>query len=156
MINFSILLSNSEINGPGGLFDFNATLPLIIIQFIILMIILNIILYNPIVTVIEDRNDFILTSLKEASTTAAKAENLKQQHEQELNKVRKEAQLEIANSQNSYKELLEIELIISKKNIDNLLNTFLNDLKITRSVIFDDLDQNVQSLYIDVKDKLSL
>lgn len=155
MINFSILLSNSEINGPGGLFDFNATLPLIIIQFILLMIILNIILYNPIVTVIEDRNEFILTSLNEASTTLAKAQNLTQQYQQEVNKVRKEAQLEITNSQNSYKELLEIELIISKKNIDNLLNTFLNDLKIARSVIFDDLDQNVQSLYIDVEDKLS-
>jgi hypothetical protein len=34
MINLSILISSSEvISGPGGLFDFNATLPLVAIQF---------------------------------------------------------------------------------------------------------------------------
>lgn len=42
MINFSVLISNSEISGPGGLFDFNVTLPLVAIQFILLMVILNI------------------------------------------------------------------------------------------------------------------
>ena len=47
MINFSLLTSSSEIIGPGGLFDINATLPLVAIQFLLLMVILNIILYNP-------------------------------------------------------------------------------------------------------------
>jgi hypothetical protein len=32
MINLSII-SSSEVSGPGGLFDFNATLPLVAIQF---------------------------------------------------------------------------------------------------------------------------
>jgi F-type H+-transporting ATPase subunit b len=41
MINLSILISSSEVSGPGGLFDINATLPLIAIQFILLMVILN-------------------------------------------------------------------------------------------------------------------
>ena len=44
MVNFSILISNSEVSGPGGLFDIDATLPLVAIQFLVLMIILNIIL----------------------------------------------------------------------------------------------------------------
>ena len=43
MINLSILISSSEVSGPGGLFDFNLTLPLIAIQFILLTIVLNII-----------------------------------------------------------------------------------------------------------------
>ena len=34
MINLSILISSSEVSGPGGLFDFDATLPLVAIQFI--------------------------------------------------------------------------------------------------------------------------
>ena len=36
MINLSILISSSEISGPGGLFDINATLPLVAIQFVLL------------------------------------------------------------------------------------------------------------------------
>ena len=63
MINLSILISSSAVSGPGGLFDFDATLPLVAIQFLLLMVILNIILYNPLLTVIEERKEYILTNL---------------------------------------------------------------------------------------------
>ncbi len=60
MINLSILISSSEISGPGGLFDINATLPLVAIQFVLLTIVLNIILYNPLLTIIEERKEYSL------------------------------------------------------------------------------------------------
>ena len=96
MINLSILISSSEVSGPGGLFDINATLPLVAIQFVLLMVLLNVILYNPLLTVIEERKDYILTNLSEASNTLAEANKLTTQYEQELEDVRKQAQLEIA------------------------------------------------------------
>ena len=37
MVNLSILISNSELSGPGGLFDIDATLPLVAIQFLLLI-----------------------------------------------------------------------------------------------------------------------
>ena len=43
---FEIFQSLSLTTGAGGLFDFGATLPLVAIQFLILMFILNTILYN--------------------------------------------------------------------------------------------------------------
>jgi F-type H+-transporting ATPase subunit b len=67
MINFSLLISLSEVEGPGGLFDINATLPLVAIQFILLMVVLNVILYNPLLTAMEERKEYILTTLAEAS-----------------------------------------------------------------------------------------
>jgi F-type H+-transporting ATPase subunit b len=54
MINLSILISSSEVSGPGGLFDINATLPLVAIQFVLLTVILNIILYNPLLTLLKN------------------------------------------------------------------------------------------------------
>ena len=117
MINFSILISNSEVSGPGGLFDINATLPLVIIQFVLLVIILNIILYTPLLTIIEERKEYILTNLGKASEILAEANKLTKQYEQELANVRKEAQLEITNAQKIHKEILEIELNISKHSI---------------------------------------
>jgi len=50
MINFSLIISSSAIEGPGGLFDINATLPLVAIQFVLLTIVLNTLLYNPLLT----------------------------------------------------------------------------------------------------------
>lgn len=156
MINLSLLMSNSEINGPGGLFDFNATLPLVALQFILLMFILNSILYNPLITIIEERQNFILTSLNQASETLEKANSLTKQYKEELESVRKEAQLEITYSQNFYKEFLEMELTISKKSIDSLLSTVLDDLDKLRNSALKNLDNDVQSLYDNIQNKLSI
>ena len=81
MANLSILISNSEVSGPGGLFDINATLPLVAIQFVLLMVILNVLLYSPLLTVITERNEFILTNLAKASDMLAQANEMTAQYE---------------------------------------------------------------------------
>jgi len=156
MINFSILISSSEVIGPGGLFDINATLLLVAIQFLLLMVVLNIILYNPLLTIIEERKEYILTNLGKASEILSEAKKLTTQYEQELSSVRKEAQLEITNSQKIHKEILEIELNISQKYIDNLLDTITKDLLSKKNIALNSLDEIVQSLCIDIETRLSI
>jgi F-type H+-transporting ATPase subunit b len=156
MINLSILISSSEVSGPGGLFDFNLTLPLVAIQFILLTVLLNVILYNPLLTVIEERKEYILTNLSKASELLAEANKLTEQYEQELNNVRKEAQSEITNSQKIHKEILEIELDISQKYIDNLLDTIQKDLLAKKNMALNSLDEIVQSLCVDIETRLSI
>ena len=152
----SILISSSEVSGPGGLFDINATLPLVAIQFILLMVILNIILYSPLLTIIEERKEYILSHLAEASEKLAQAKELTTQYEQDLETARKSAQLEIANSQNIHKEILDIELDISQKYIDNLLDTITKDLLNKKDIALNSLDEIVQSLCADIETRLSI
>ena len=156
MVNLSILISSSEISGPGGSFDFNATLPLVAIQFVLLMLILNIILYSPLLTVIEERREYILGNLAKASEILAQANELTTQYEQELSNVRKEAQLEITNSQKIHKEILEIELNISQKYIDNLLDNITKDLLDKKNIALNSLNAIVQSLCIEIETRLSI
>ena len=156
MINFSILISSSEVSGPGGLFDINATLPLVAIQFLLLMVVLNVILYNPLLTVIEERKDYILTNLSEASKILAEANTLTTQYEQELDDVRKEAQLEITKSQKIHKEILEVEVNISQKYIDNLLDTITKDLFAKKEIALNNLDEIVQSLAANIETRLAI
>ena len=156
MINLSILISTSEVSGPGGLFDINATLPLVAIQFVLLMVILNIILYSPLLTIIEERKEYILTNLGKASEILAEANKLTTQYEEELTSVRKEAQLEITNSQKIHKEILEIELNISQKYIDNLLDIITRDLLNKKQLALSSLDKIIQSLCIEIETKLSI
>ena len=156
MINFSILISSSEVSGPGGLFDINATLPLVAIQFLLLMVVLNIILYNPLLTVIEERKEYILTNLSEASNILAEANTLTTQYEQELEDVRKQAQLEITKSQKIHKEILEVEVNISQKYIDNLLDTITKDLLAKKEIALNNLDEIVQSLETDIETRLAI
>jgi F-type H+-transporting ATPase subunit b len=156
MINFSILISSSEVSGPGGLFDINLTLPLIAIQFLLLTVVLNIVLYNPLLTVIEERKEYILTNLGKASELLSEANKLIKQYEQELTKVRKDAQLEITNSQKIHKEILETELNISQKYINNLLDTIQKDLVAKKNIALNSLDEIVQSLCVDIESRLSI
>jgi F-type H+-transporting ATPase subunit b len=155
MLNLSILISSSETEGPGGLFDIGATLPLVAIQFVLLAIVLNVILYSPLYTAITERNDFILTNLSKASDTLAKANELTQ-YEQELNSVRKEAQLEIANSQKIHKEILDIELNISQKYIDSLLDKITNEFLTKKESVLNNLDKEIQVLSTQIENKLSI
>jgi F-type H+-transporting ATPase subunit b len=153
MISLSML---KEVSGPGGLFDINATLPLIAIQFILLVILLNIILYKPLLSIIEERKEYILTNLGKASKILLEANMLTAQYEKELSNIRKEAQLEITNSQKIHKEILEIELNISQKSVDNLLDIIQKDLFAKKNIALNSLDEIVQSLCLEIETQLSI
>lgn len=156
MINFSTLILSSEVNGPGGLFDINATLPLVAIQFVILMFVLNIILYTPLLTIIEERKEYILTFLGKAAEILAEANVLTAQYEEELANIRKEAQLEITNSQKIHKEILDLEINISQRYLDNLLDTITTDFDDKKTSALNNLEDSVQSLCDDINTRLSV
>merc|ERR1711966_113349 len=92
------LLSLEEI-GAGGLFDFGATLPLLALQFVILTIILNSLLYNPLIDTINDRNDYIINNLSEASEIIKEADTITEKYKTDLQSAKKQIQLDIINSQ---------------------------------------------------------
>jgi len=156
MIHFLMLIANSEVTGPGGLFDIDATLILVGIQFIILTIVLNIILYNPLLTIIEERNKYILTNINNASEILIKVNELTSQYNYELEKVNEETQLDIAKSQKIYKEILEIELKISQNHIDILLNTITKDLLMKKDITLNNLNDIVQILCSDIEKQLAV
>jgi F-type H+-transporting ATPase subunit b len=167
MINFSLLISSSEVEGPGGLFDINATLPLVAIQFILLMVLLNVILYSPLLTIIEERKEYVLSNLAEASEKLAQAKELNAQYEQDLETERKAAQLEIANSQNFHKKILDIQLDISQKTIDIFIKAITKDVEKNRQEILKAIldpyavngptaEHPFQNLCFEIEQKLSM
>ena len=147
---------SSEISGPGGLFDFDLTLPLVAIQFVLLMFILNTILYNPLLSIIDERKQYILKNLGKASELLSEANDLVTQYENELSSVRQEAQLEITNSQKIHREILDVELNVSQKYIDTLLDTILEDLNTKKTTTLSNLDNSVKFLCNEIQTKLSI
>ena len=61
-----IFIFLAEEEARGGLFDIGATLPLVAIQFLILMFVLNTILYNPLISFMNERNEYVLDNLSKA------------------------------------------------------------------------------------------
>lgn len=154
MVNLSTLILSSEVVGPGGLFDFDATLPLIMVQFLLLIVILNILLYEPLLTVIEERQDYILTNLSKAAELLAQTNELVTTYEENLSTARKQAQLEITNSQKIHKDKFEQELNSFQKSIDTLLFNMIRRISIRRTEALNDLPTVVQSLSKEVSSQL--
>jgi len=78
------------------------------------------------------------------------------EYEQELESVRKQAQLEITNSQKIHKEIFEIELDISQKYIDNLLDKLTKDILSKKEIALNSLETVTQSLCTEIESKLSI
>lgn len=99
MTHWITLLAVEEVAKEGGLFDLDATLPLMAIQFLVLALILNATLYKPLGKAIDGRNEYVRNNQLEAQERLSKAEKLAEQYEQELAGARRQAQATIAQAQ---------------------------------------------------------
>nr|YP_002327468.1 ATP synthase CF0 B' subunit [Vaucheria litorea]B7T1R9.1 RecName: Full=ATP synthase subunit b', chloroplastic; AltName: Full=ATP synthase F(0) sector subunit b'; AltName: Full=ATPase subunit II [Vaucheria litorea]ACF70885.1 ATP synthase CF0 subunit II [Vaucheria litorea] len=152
MLKFSFLFLTVE--KPGGLFDFDGTLPLIAIQFLILMFLLNILLYTPLLKIIDERSEYIANNLQEASIILNKANELSSQYEKEFSKIKKEVELDSLTLQNLHKNILEIEIISSQKIFENYLNQTINNFDSEKEKILTSLDEEINSLSSEIITKI--
>nr|YP_010335842.1 ATP synthase CFO B' subunit subunit II [Chroothece richteriana]UNJ14248.1 ATP synthase CFO B' subunit subunit II [Chroothece richteriana] len=129
----------------GGLFDFNATCPLMALQFLGLMVFLNIIFYKPITQVMDERDEYIRQTLTEASENVARTEELTQQYKQELSKARKEALELINQSKKEAQEIVDKKIREAQKETEALVSDAFAQLK----------DQQIQALNI-LGDQISI
>jgi F-type H+-transporting ATPase subunit b len=100
---WSLLLTTAvavveEVEEKGKLFDFDATLPLMMIQIVVLVVVLNALFYKPIGKVLDDRAEYIRGGLGEAKARLTEAEELKIKYETELAETRRESNAVIATA----------------------------------------------------------
>ena len=101
-----VLLGAAE----GGLFDFDATLPLMAVQVVVLTFILNSLFFKPVGKVVEEREGYVQNSRVEAKQKLAEIEKLEEDLKNQLKDARQAAQKVIneaeEDSDNLYKEAL--------------------------------------------------
>lgn len=76
----------------GGLFDLDATLPLMALQVVLLTFILNSLFFRPVGKAVEDREGYITTSLTQAKEKIAQTVRLEADLKEQLKGARLEAQ----------------------------------------------------------------
>ena len=76
----------------GGLFDLDATLPLMAVQVVLLTFILNALFFSPVGRVVEEREGYVTTSRAEAKQKLAQAERLEADLKAQLKDARVAAQ----------------------------------------------------------------
>jgi len=124
----------------GGLFDFDATLPLMAVQVVLLTFILNALFFKPVGRVVEEREDYVNKSRAEAKKKIAEVQRLETELKDQLKEARLEAQKVILeaeqDSENLYKEALALATSEAnasreeaRREIDSQRDEALNQLK---------------------------
>ena len=146
------VLAMSE--GAGGLFDFNATLPLMALQFVALTTILTFVFYKPVGKLLEERETLISGNLTNASERLLKADALYQQYDEQLKDARKNAQGVISEAEKEAKEIVASEINQARKDAAGLIDKTNRDLEAQKNLVF-----NESLIYLDelselIKEKL--
>ncbi len=99
MTHWITILAVETAGKKAGLFDLDATLPLMAIQFLLLALVLNATFYKPIGKAIDERDDYIRTNQLEARERLAKVEQLAKEYEQKLAAARRQSQTIVTDAQ---------------------------------------------------------
>ena len=140
--------------GAGGLFDFNATLPLMAIQFILLTIVLTFVFYKPVAKVLDERETNISKNLADASEKLLKADELYKQYDEQLKTARTNAQSVIAESEKEAKEIVASEINQARQDATNLITQTNKELEAQKSLALQKLETQIDELSQLIKEKL--
>jgi len=140
--------------GAGGLFDFNATLPLMALQVILLSVVLTFVFYKPVSKVIDDRENYINGNLTTASEKLIKADELYSQYDEQLKTARVNAQSVIAQSEKEAKDVVAAEINEARKDAAKLIERTNRDLEAQKTVALEQLEGQVDELSQLIKEKL--
>ena len=140
--------------GAGGLFDFNATLPLMAIQFVLLMVVLTFIFYKPVSKVLEDREEYISGNLTQASDKLIKADELYKQYDEQLKTAKVNAQATIAKAEKEAKDSVALEIGEARADAAKLIERTNKELEAQKSTALAQLETQVDELSQLIKEKL--
>lgn len=156
MTHWTIVLATEAVEktAEGGLFDFDATLPIMAIQFLLLAALLNKLFYKPLGDAIDGRSDYIRTNLVAAKERQQKAEELVVQYEQELRDVRREAQDVIATAQAEAQKIVAADVKAAQEQALAEREQAAKEIEEQRQSAFASLEKEVDALSKAIASKL--
>jgi F-type H+-transporting ATPase subunit b len=151
---FLLALQAASTESKGGLFDFNATLPLMALQILLLMVVLNAIFYKPVAKVLDERDEYIRGNLTKASEMLSKAEAITKKYEQDLSRERKDSQIIISSAQKEAQDIVAMEIKEAQKDTEQLVTEATTQLNSQKEKALKALEEQVTTLSDQIKTKL--
>ncbi len=145
-----ILFGASE----GGLFDFDATLPLMAVQVVILTFILNALFFKPVGQVVEEREGYVSTSRAEAKRKLAEAERLEADLKDQLKQARQAAQKVINEAEQDSDKLYREALALATSEANASREQARREIDSQREKALDQLKAEAETLGNLIVDRL--
>lgn len=154
MTHWITLLAVEKVAKEGGLFDLDATLPLMAIQFLLLALILNATFYKPLGTAIDERNDYVRDNQLDAQARLEKAQRLAEQYEGELAGARRQSQAAIASSQAEAQKIAASKIADAQADAQAQREQAAKEIEVSKQEALTSLEGEVDNLSRQILEKL--
>jgi len=136
------------------MFDFDATLPLMALQFLLLASVLNLIFYKPLTKALDDRDNYIRTNHLDARERLAKAERLTNEYEQQLAEARRQSQAIVAQAQAEAQKITAEKIAQAQKEAQAQREQVAQEIEQQKQEALRSLEQQVDALSRQILEKL--
>jgi len=150
----NVLLALPAHAEPGKIFDFNLTLPIMVTEFLLLMVFLDKTWFTPVGKQLEDRDAYLREKLSSVKGDSGELNRLQEEAERVVSEARKEAQATIQEAKNSTQEEQNKKLAEVKAKIDKELQQALDTLAKEKEAALQDLDSQVTKLSGEIMDQV--
>ncbi len=130
----------------GGLFDLDATLPLMAVQVVLLTFVLNTLFFRPVGRTVEERESYISTSRAEAKQKLAQAQRLEADLRQQLREARQKSQSLILEAEQEMDRLYRSALATAQAEANSSRETARRDIDLKRRTAEEVLERDADQL----------
>lgn len=152
-----LLAAEAAVEGaeePGGLFAFDATLLVQILQFLLLLLALNLFFFQPIQRVVEERSDYIRSNASSAQKRFEEAQHLATQYERDLQATRLEAQQVVATAESEAQKIRAQRLAEAQREATARTDRARAELETQKQAALKSLEGEVENLSRTISAKL--
>ena len=152
-MHWTIVLA-TEATQEGGLFSFDATLPLMAIQFMILVGILNAVFYKPLTKSLDDRDDYIRNKNQSAQARLKEIQDKQAKYEQELASSRRKAQEIINAARAEANQTADADIAEAQRQANEEREQAAAEIEQQKQAAFAQIDQQVNALSRQILEKI--
>ena len=136
------------------MFDFDATLPLMAIQFLFLTWLLNQIFYKPLTKVLDERDEYIRNNEADARKKLSETEELAKQYEEQLADARRKSQEVLQQAQEDAKKITAQKIAEAQQEVQAQKTQVAEELQQQKDAAVATLEQQVDSLSRQILEKI--
>jgi F-type H+-transporting ATPase subunit b len=138
-------LNTTEL-AKGGLFDFGATLPFLMIQFILLTFVLNLVLYSPRLKITNERNNYILDLLNKANNGLETSDIVLSSNQNIIKTQQTRTKKNFLISEKLYEQIWSIESKLIKEIYNSYAQKYINYITTEKNKTFKSVKEEVWAL----------
>jgi F-type H+-transporting ATPase subunit b len=136
------------------MFNFDATMPLMALQFLLLAFVLNKIFFQPLSKVLDERAAYVRENQQDARERIAKAEQLTQEYEQQLAEARKQSQSILATAQADAQKIAAEKIALAQQAAQKRKEQAALEIEQQKQAAFASLERQVDALSRQILEKV--